>query len=393
MRVPTAALLFVPLLLAASGPARPVQSPQDAQLRAARAEQAAAEREAARLEQAASTARGTAADLQSRQAAAAQAIEAAEARITVADAQLRLVSATLAERRQRLDAQQRPLASLLAGLVTMGQQPPLLAIADHGSVDELVEVRALLDTTMPAIRARTAALSGQLKENNRLLALLRTSRSETLDSRKALVGQKQQFAALQAQAVRTAEAAATNALSAGDVGIAAAETVEQLQGNAAGARAAASLGVALAELGPAPASPAASGSIPSAAAFPYRLPALAPVTDGLGAVSANGVRSRGITLATARGTSIAAPAGGIVRFNGPFRDYDGVMIIDHGNGWMTLLLNVASQLKVGDRVAIGAPIGRAIGPLSVELSQNRQRFSPALIAGSSQTLSKTGKGG
>ena len=392
MRAIAPLLLLSPLLLAASGPAQPVATPLDLQLRDARAEQAAAEGESARLEQVASRARGTAADLQARQAAAAQAIEVAEARITAADAQLRLVSAVLAERRQRLETQQRPLASLLAGLATMGQQPPLLAIAGHGSVDDLVEVRALLDTTMPVIRARTAALSGELRENNRLLALLRTSRTEAMESRKALAGQKQQFAALQAQAVHAAEAAATKALSAGDVGIAAGETVEQLQGNAAGARAAASLAAALAELGQAPPSPVASSN-PAQMPFAYRLPVQALVTDGLGAVSPNGVRSRGITLATPRSASVAAPADGIVRFNGPFRDYDGVMIIDHGGGWMTLLLNVASQLKAGDHVAIGTPIGRATGPLGVELSQNGQRFSPALIAGSSQTLSNDRKGG
>ena len=393
MRPSAAGLLLLPLLLAASGPAERLATPLDAQLRDARAEQMEAEREAARLEQTAASAMGTAADLEARQAAAAQGIEAAEARITVADAQLRVVSATLAERRRQLDTQQRPLSSLLAGLITMGQQPPLLAIADHGSIDDLVEVRALLDTTMPAIRARTAALSGDLRESDRLAGLLRTSRAEAVESRQALAGQKRRFAELQSQAVRSAEAAATKALGVGDVGIAAGETVERLQGSAAGIHAANSLAAALAQLEPAPPRPAGTGLIPTYAPFAYHLPAQADVTDGLGAVSANGVRSRGVTLATARGEEIAAPANGIIRFNGPFRDYDGVMIIDHGSGWMTLLLNVASQLQVGARVAIGAPIGHAIGPLGVELSQNRQRISPALIAGSSQTLSKNGKGG
>ena len=30
-------------------------------------------------------------------------------------------------------------------------------------------------------------------------------------------------------------------------------------------------------------------------------------------------------------------------FSGPFRDYDGVLIIDHGGGWMSLIVNVASS--------------------------------------------------
>ena len=98
-------------------------------------------------------------------------------------------------------------------------------------------------------------------------------------------------------------------------------------------------------------------------------------------------------FATERGMSVVAPADGTVRFSGPFRDYDGVLILDHGGGWMSLIVNVASPLKPGDKVRLGDPLGRALGPIEVELSHNGQRFSPALIAGSSQTLSKAMKGG
>jgi septal ring factor EnvC (AmiA/AmiB activator) len=82
-----------------------------------------------------------------------------------------------------------------------------------------------------------------------------------------------------------------------------------------------------------------------------------------------------------------------VRFAGPFRDYDGILIIDHGGGWLSLIVNVASELHAGDRVRLGDLAGRALGPLQVELSQNGRRISPAIIAGSSQSLSKDAKGG
>jgi len=82
-----------------------------------------------------------------------------------------------------------------------------------------------------------------------------------------------------------------------------------------------------------------------------------------------------------------------VRFSGPFRSHDGVVIIDHGKGWMSLIVGVASTLKPGDRVTLGDPLGRALGPIGVELSQNGRRVSPALIAGSSQTLSNAAEAG
>jgi len=141
---------------------------------------------------------------------------------------------------------------------------------------------------------------------------------------------------------------------------------------------------------PRPAGPEAGPGVD--APFAYRLPAEARVTEGLGSVNESGVQSRGLTLATPRGTPLSAPASGTVRFSGPFRDYDGILVLDHGDGWMTLMVNLSSPLPAGTRVRLGDPVGRALGPVQLELSQNGRRVSPALIAGSSASLSKAGKG-
>ena len=125
----------------------------------------------------------------------------------------------------------------------------------------------------------------------------------------------------------------------------------------------------------------------------YRLPADAAVVEGLGSIQPNGVRSRGLTLRTSPGAAVVVPASGTIRFAGPYRRFDGVVIIDHGRGWMSLLIGVATQQKPGTRVSIGEPLGRALRPIGVELSRNGQHVSPALIAGSSRSLSKSGKEG
>src|SRR5206468_10778872 len=114
---------------------------------------------------------------------------------------------------------------------------------------------------------------------------------------------------------------------------------------------------------PAPLSPFAPEGTEPRPPFAYQLPAAAPVAEGLASVNASGVRSRGLKLATSRGAPLTAPADGVVRFAGPFRDYDGVLIIDHGGGWLSLIVNVASELHAGDRVRLGVAIGRALGPL------------------------------
>jgi septal ring factor EnvC (AmiA/AmiB activator) len=82
-----------------------------------------------------------------------------------------------------------------------------------------------------------------------------------------------------------------------------------------------------------------------------------------------------------------------VLFSGPFRDYDGVVIIDHGDGWKSVLVNAGSRLHKGEKVRIGDPLGTALGPVDVQLQRSGQPVSAALIAGSSGVLSNPPKGG
>jgi septal ring factor EnvC (AmiA/AmiB activator) len=389
-----ALILALPLLAAASAPVQPAGASLNSQLQQARADQAAAEKQAAKLEQAAANARGELERLRAEQAASAQNIDAAEARITAADMQLRLASAYVAAHRQQLALQQQPVSSLLAGLAMMARRPPLIAVAaGDGSADELVKVRILLASTLPVISTRTARLSADLAKGQQLETAAMAARAELVRSRQNLLTRRQQFASLEQKALQIAARTGTQALSAGDVAIAAGENVESLAGAQASSRAAASMAAQLAALDAAPPRPAAADSPAPRPPFAYDLPAAAAVTEGLAHVDESGVRARGITLATSRGAPVTAPAAGTVRFSGPFQDYDGVLIIDHGGGWMSLIVNVGSTLRPGDRVALGQPVGRALGPLQVELSQNGRRISPALIAGSSQSLSKGPKGG
>jgi murein hydrolase activator len=381
-------LFFSPLLVAASGPVLPQAQLLDQALKQARADEASADAETARLQKAASEARGEAERLSARQAAAAEAIEAAEAGITAADMQFRLANAYVAAHQARLEEEQRPVSSLLAGLAVMAQRPPLLALADGGSTDDLVKIGVLLDSTLPVIRDRTRAISVQLHQGERLEAAANSARNDLEHSRQELAQRRQQFAVLQQRALEQSLAAGGKALSEGDISIAAAEQIEKLQGEESGTRSARQLASLLTSEEPAPPRPFAPVGPKPSLPFAYALPLDAPAIEGLGAVNESGVRSRGTSFASPRGLPVKAPADGIVRFSGPFRDYDGILIIDHGRGWMSLIVNLSSPLKAGDRVGLGDPVGRALGPVEVELSHNGQRFSPALIAGSSQTLSK-----
>jgi len=375
-------------LLAASAFAQQPATPSDPALKQAENEQAAAEAEAARLENAASRARNEADRLHAEQLAAAQAIEAAEARISASNLRLQLASAYVAAHRRQLAAQQQPVSSLLAGLATMASRPPLIALADRGSADDLVEVRILLNSTLPFIRSRTSRLSAELDQGERLRKAALDARSELSRSRDDLIKQRQRYAGLEQKAMQLALTSGGQALGATDFALAAGENVEKLRGEQSNNQSIRRVADQLSAEEAAPPTPFATEGGMLRAPFAYQLPAAAQVTEGLAAVNSSGVRSRGITLGTFRGARVIAPADGTVKFAGPFREYDGVLIIDHGGGWLSLIVNVGSSVHAGDRVSLGQDIGRALGPLQVELSQNGRRISPALIAGSSQSLSK-----
>jgi septal ring factor EnvC (AmiA/AmiB activator) len=372
----------------------PVQQPLplDQQLQQSRQEAAAAEAEQHRLEAAAAQAQNEAEKIRLQETAAAQSIEAAEARIAAADAQTQLLGGQLAEQRARLAQEQAPASSLLGGLVLMSRRPAILMLADNSSPQEMVKLRLLADAVLPAIRTRTAQLSAELSNAERLRMSAVAARAEAVREQAGLKAREQQFAALETRANQLAQSRGGQALTAGDVAMAREEQIAQLQREAGSAHSAAAVASQLAAIGPAPERPGASEP-PAPAPFAYRLPAVGPVTNGLGEVSDSGIRSRGVTLAIARGAAVVVPANGTILFSGPFRDFDGVVIIDHGGGWKSVLINVASALPKGSQVGLGQRLGTALGPIEVQLLHNGSPVSPALIAGSSAVLSNRQKQG
>jgi len=107
---------------------------------------------------------------------------------------------------------------------------------------------------------------------------------------------------------------------------------------------------------------------------PYRLPVLGGVVAGMGELSENGVRSRGLTLTTRPGAQVVAPTGGRVVFAGPFKRYGAIVIIDHGKGWTSLVTGLASvSVSVGDRLVQGSPIGRTGSGADVRVTVELRR--------------------
>ncbi|MEG3155238.1 murein hydrolase activator EnvC family protein [Sphingomonas sp. RB1R13] len=383
-------LILLALVLPLLGAADPVVVPGEPSLAQAQAEVTRTAAEEVRLTAAASSAGNEAERLAGERRAAAAAITVAEARIGAAEIIYRSAQADMATRKGRLAQQQAPVAGLLAGLVTMGRRPPLLALAD-GSTEEFVRVRALLDATMPAIRARTAALSADLFAGQRAAASAAQARDRLAKERTGLEARRTQFAALEQRALSRQTSLAGQALGAGDETLAGGEMLGALGNEASRRRNAMNSATELARLDPIPGRPGSVAALPPLLA--YQLPLDAPVAAGLGTVDTNGIRSRGLSLRNGRGAALVVPADGTVVFAGPYRRSDGVIIIDHGGGWISLIVNVATSLPKGATVRRGDPLGRALGPVEIDLTHDGAAISPAFIAASSAMLSNRVKGG
>jgi len=373
------------------GAVEPPPPSPDQLLAAARADVARASAEEQRLTAEASRAGSEAQRLAGEQRAAAAAIEGAEARIAAAEAELAIARSAVAARQARLAERQAPVAGLLAGLVTMGRRPPLLALAD-GSTEEFVRVRALLDATMPAIRARTAALSADLAAGQRAALAARAARDSLARERTNLDQQRTRFASLEKRALSRQVQFAGQAVGAGDATLAGSESLSSLEDEHARQRAGQDAARELAKLAPLPARPSPDADKPAGAPFAYQLPLDAPLAAGLGSVDPNGIRSRGLAFANGRGVALSVPADGTIAFAGPYRRSDGVIIIDHGGGWLSLVVDAGTTLAKGSKVRRGDPLGRALGPVQLILSRGGTNVSPAFIAASSAMLSNPAKG-
>ncbi|MES2498245.1 MAG: peptidoglycan DD-metalloendopeptidase family protein [Pseudomonadota bacterium] len=362
-----AILLAAPVLAVARDPG---VTEQQRALGFAKRDAALAERRAARLERQARAATRTADRARAEQAAAAAAIQASEARIAAAEARVGIVDRLRSRQRARLAERQGPIVRLTGALQTMARRPAALALVQPGSVDDMVHVRALLGAALPEIRARTAGLRAEVARGD---ALRRSAERAVADLRREqgeLRIRRTELARLEAEQRRRSQGLVDDAMAEQDRMMAMgekakdiAELIEQLGAQSdVRARLASLAGPRLrpASPGSAPPPPSELARLSSAAlaAPSYRLPVRGRLVSGMGELSDSGVRARGLTLAAARGAQIVSPADGRIAFAGPFRSYAGIVIIDHDNGWATLITGIDRLgVKVGADVIQGSPLG------------------------------------
>ncbi len=381
------------LLLAASAGAQSIEEERKA-LSVAKAQSIAADGRAALLEKQAAAERNEAEKVRAEAAAIAARVQSAEADISAGEARIRLIEQLRADQRARLAAEQEPAVRLVAALQMMARRPPLLSIVQPGSIRDLVRIRALLSAMTPVVRQRSAGLRIAVLRGRQLRADADKA-LVILASSKARLGQQQaRLAQIEASHRVTSARFASGALIEQDRAIALGEKARDIVDLMDRLGASAQIGAQLATLpGPTlrPARPGNPRLSPiefataASQTLPYRLPVTGTIVAGLGEVSDAGVRARGLTIATRAGAQVIAPAAGRIVFAGPYRGFGQILIIDHGQGWTTLLTSLAAlNARVGDSVNQGSPVGRA-GPdrptVTVELRRGSRLIDITNIIG------------
>lgn len=354
-------LLALAAALLAGGYAAAAARGVDAQaLREAQAEAAQAKARYDRLSRQALAATDAAERARAESEALAANIQAAEAELTAAERRISIVDSLQAEQRVRLAARQQPLIRLTAALQTMARRPPALALVQPGSVRETAHVRSLLAATLPEIRRRTAALRAEVARGAELRRQAEQARAGLLASRQELHRRRIDLARFEAAQRARSEQLSGLALTESDRALVFGEEARALARLLDTREYQAQLAARLADLpGPVP-RPGSAGEDAAVPRLRYRLPVEGQLLTGVGEISDGGVHSRGLSFAAEPGSPIVAPAAARVAYAAPFRSYGHVVILDHGNGWMTVITDLASiSVARGRRIAAGTELGRA----------------------------------
>lgn len=369
--------------------------PAEAEAALARAtrESRRAEARAARLSAEAEAATEAAQRTASETAALAARIQQAEADIEAARARYSIARAERADLTAQLAKKQEPTARLTAALQTAARRPLALSALQPGSLKDVVYVRAVLDSAVPQIRARTAALRSELDRGRALEAQAARALDQLQESEGRLRERRVELAALenrQRVASRTARGAA---LREAERALALAEEARDLDGLVDRLDEVAALRRELAALpgpvlrpkdlaAPLAAAPTNAPS-PVAVASPppdFQLPVQGRTLTGFGAKRDSGLISTGLTLAPVSGAQVVAPGRGRVAFAGAYRGFGRIVIIEHDGGWTTLVTGLDRvDVAVGDSVIGGSPLGIADGtpqPVTIELRRDGVPVNP-----------------
>ena len=361
---------FAATLMAQNAPTLGAQEQalRDAKLKAVRAE-----RRSEMLRQEASNAASAADRIVAQRAVLSAEIAAAEAQIVAANARVAIISRRQRAQQKLLGKQSEPILRLNAALQQMTGRPTALMMAQPGHREDYIHVRAVMATVQPQIVQRTNALRQQIASQNELRSQELLALQTLSDARSRLTNRRTALARLEGNARGKADDFSANAAIEFERAIAQGERARDIVGRIDTERLGSVTAAELAALS-GPALRLADDRQVEVRARVYILPVQGKVVSGFNELNTTGYRERGMRLSVAPEAQIVAPAAGKVSFAGRYRSYGQIVILEHGNGWNSLITHLGTiKVAKGETVKQGSLLGladRQTGEIGVELRKN-----------------------
>lgn len=362
----------------------PAIDTQQQALREAKVKALNAERRSEFLRQEASNATSTADRIVAQRAVLSAEIAAAEAQIEAANARIAIIARRQQAQRSRLGEESEPMLRLNAALQQLTSRPTALMIAQPGQREDYIHLRAVMVTVQPEIIRRTGALRQQILEQNELRAQELVALQSLNDARTRLQSRRTALARLEGDARGKAGDLSADAAVEFERAIAQGERARDIVGGIDRQRLSSERAAELAALeGPMLRQTTETRQAKDAKA--YLLPARGEIVSGFNELNPTGYRERGLRLALPPSSPVFAPASGKVIFAGRYRSYGHIVIIEHGNGWNTLITDLdAVQVAKGATVMQGAVLGTSgddASEIGVELRKNGRVMDVAALLG------------
>ncbi|WP_316979131.1 murein hydrolase activator EnvC family protein [Shumkonia mesophila] len=347
--------------------------------------------------------------------AAAAATQSHEAEVTRLEARLAELSRAETAKTAGLATGRTQFDRALMALQRIARHPPEALIVQPMAASDVVRSAILLRAAVPEIERRTEALRAELAEIGTIRQAASQRRVELAAATEGLKAERRRLDGLvgrksalkrQADAESRAAAVRVDALAgeARDLRDLLAKIEEEGRRRDAERQARAAEEKARRErerekakvaaltpatpVAPPPAAeraPAESGDlIPiSKARGKLPFPVVGHLVGRYGQTTDAGLTRKGISIETRIGAQVVTPYDGLVVYAGQFRGYGQILILEHGEGYHTLLAGLTRIDTVpGQWLAAGEPVGvmesadRGIPVLYMELRRNGQPINP-----------------
>jgi septal ring factor EnvC (AmiA/AmiB activator) len=376
------------------------------------------------------------ADLQAEAVKAAHEVQETESQVTDLEDTLAALSEEEKEKSAALEVERARLTQAVLALQRLSTQPREALLFSSETPIDAARTARLLGIITPELDARARSLQSDLNELHEMREQMAQERDQLAKAVTKLAKENDRLAGLirkkaQAQKSTLAESASAETKLQKLAGQAKnlqdlIERLNKAKAETGPATPAPGADQQLAAVTPGPGSaapttaqrmqqPAGFRNFPDAGRIDARNPIFAPargrILTQFGGATDTGGTSKGLVLETRPGAQIVAPFDGRIAFEGPFRSYGQILIIEHGGGYHTVLAGldrvdavVGQWLLAGEPVGSMAPVGAPAGSgdlsaagrpkLYLELRRNGQPvdpvpwFSTADIKADSQAVNK-----